>query len=87
MYDRVDKEKLLRSWPKDVTTPTYDEAIHGMWHIAHCMDYLRQGLQCSADLSLEFVREFSGPAVVDGLNYPHVCANWDEVWTYAKKYG
>lgn len=87
VYGRYDTEKLLREWPQNVTAPTYHGAIHGLWHIAHCFDYLRQGVQCSADMSLEFVSENTGLAVVDGLDYSHECKSWDAVWEYARKYG
>ncbi|KAK3319762.1 hypothetical protein B0T19DRAFT_478823 [Cercophora scortea] len=83
---RVDTEKMLRTWPDDITKPTYDQAIHGMWHYAHCFDYLRQAVTCSADMSLEFVSENTGLAVVDGLDFPHECKNWDAIWKYAEEY-
>lgn len=87
VYGRVDTEKMLREWPQNVTQPTYDNAIHGLWHYAHCFDYLRQALMCNADLSLEFVSDNTGLAVVDGLDYPHVCKNWDMIWEYAVEFG
>ncbi|KAI1453926.1 hypothetical protein F4805DRAFT_441885 [Annulohypoxylon moriforme] len=86
VYGRVDTERMLNSWPENTTTPTYHQAIHGMWHYAHCFDYLRQGIQCSGDTSLEFVSENTGLAVVDGLDYPHECKNWDALWGYARDY-
>ncbi|KAK1850328.1 hypothetical protein CCHR01_07037 [Colletotrichum chrysophilum] len=86
IYDKVDTKKMLQQWPENVTSRTYDQAIHGLWHIAHCFDYLRQAVQCSGDTSLEFVSENTGRAVVDGLDYPHECKNWDEIWAYASKY-
>lgn len=57
-----------------------------MWHYAHCLDYLRQGIQCSADLSLEFVSEDSEHGVVVGFSYPHECTAWDELWGYAERH-
>lgn len=86
MYDKVDRKSLLQTWPANVTSPTYQQAINGVWHYAHCFDYLRQGIQCSADMSLEFVSHNTGLAVVDGLDYPHECKAWDEIWEYAEIY-
>ncbi|KAL0931140.1 uncharacterized protein CTRU02_213875 [Colletotrichum truncatum] len=86
IYEKVDAKALLQKWPENVTSPTYDQAIHGLWHIAHCFDYLRQAVQCSGDTSLEFVSENTGRAVVDGLDYPHECKNWDEIWDYASEF-
>ncbi|KAK3690282.1 hypothetical protein B0T22DRAFT_378992, partial [Podospora appendiculata] len=88
MHDRVDRETMLREWPEDVFNPPYHTATQGMWHYAHCFDYLRQAVSCSADLSLEFVSAtgFSGRAIVDGLDYPHECKSWDAIWKYAEEY-
>ncbi|KAK0374338.1 hypothetical protein CLIM01_08286 [Colletotrichum limetticola] len=86
IYGRVYAKEMLQHWPQNVSAPTYHEAINGLWHIAHCFDYLRQAVQCSGDTSLEFVSENTGRAVVDGLDYPHECKNWDEVWAYAARY-
>lgn len=48
---------MLQTWPANVTSPTYAQAINCVWHYAHCFNRLRQGIQCSANLSLEFVRQ------------------------------
>lgn len=86
MYDRVDTKEFLKMWPENVTRPTYEQATEGPWHFAHCFDYLRQSIQCSADVSLEFVSKNTGLAVVDGLDYPHECTNWDVLWDYAQEH-
>lgn len=86
VYQREDPQRLLREWPENVTAPSYHAAIHGLWHISHCLDYLRQGIQCSGDVSLEFVSKNTGLAVVDGLDYPHECKTWDAIWDYAEEY-
>ena len=47
-------------------------------HLAHCFDYLRQGLMCNADMSLEWPRteEDGRRFAVDGWNVPHQCVDW-----------
>lgn len=90
VHQRVDTERLLRDWPEDITSPTLDQATNGLWHYSHCFDYLRQGLQCSADTSLEFVsleHTLTGLQIIDGLDYPHECTNWDALWDYAVAFG
>ncbi|KAI0520848.1 hypothetical protein F5B22DRAFT_644592 [Xylaria bambusicola] len=87
LFDKVDREELLKTWPEDVHNPTYEQATQGMWHYAHCFDYLRQSVQCAGDVSLEFVNENTGLSVVDGLYYPHKCTNWDSLWGYAQEHG
>ncbi|KAF2725177.1 hypothetical protein K431DRAFT_317696 [Polychaeton citri CBS 116435] len=87
VYEHVDTKMLLETWPEDVTFPTYDQAIHRLWDIAHYFDYLRQRVQCSGDTTLGFVSENIGVAVVDALDYPHECKYWDTIWKFAEKYG
>jgi len=90
VHQRVDTERMLRDWPEDITSPTVDQATNGLWHYSHCFDYLRQGLQCSADTSLEFVslnNALTGLQIIDGLDYPHECTNWDALWDYAVAFG
>lgn len=43
-------------------------------HVNHCFDYLRQSLQCAADMSLEW--PVSGTKNVDGWGVPHLCKSW-----------
>lgn len=84
LLGEVDKEALIKTWPEDINNPNYEQATQGLWHYAHCFDYLRQGIQCKADVSLEFVSNIdTGGAIVDGLNYPHECINWDSLWEYS----
>lgn len=86
LYDRIDNKEFLKMWPENVTRPTYEQATKGPWHYAHCFDYLRQGIQCSADTSFEFVSKNTGLSVVDGLEYPHECTNWDVLLHYAENH-
>ena len=47
-------------------------------HINHCIDYLRQGIMCAGDMSMEWPRtESDGRRIsVDGWGVPHVCKSW-----------
>lgn len=46
-----------------------------MFHNRHCLDYIRQTLECIADMTLEWKRtELDGSRVqVDGMHIPHEC--------------
>jgi hypothetical protein len=45
-------------------------------HAGHCFDYLRQGIQCSGDMSLEHSRDDEKPGV-DGWGVKHSeCKSW-----------
>jgi len=57
-------------------------------HVDHCLDYVRQGLQCSQDVALE-------PAIVDanggvlGSDFGktlHQCRNWRQFWKLAEEH-
>ncbi len=61
--------------------------MEGAWHLAHCFDYLRQTIMCSADTALEgqqttFPPEFKGS---DGWDAKHVCKDYTQVMAYLEK--
>ncbi|KAI1174109.1 hypothetical protein F4777DRAFT_409996 [Nemania sp. FL0916] len=56
-----------------------EEVAH---HSAHCFDYLRQSIMCSADTNLEGDTE-TGP----GWGSDHICADYDAVLEWANKNG
>jgi hypothetical protein len=43
---------------------------HESEHVAHCFDYLRQGIQCGGDMSLEWAN-WGGPPRIDGWGIKH----------------
>ncbi|KAK4506368.1 hypothetical protein PRZ48_000098 [Zasmidium cellare] len=47
-------------------------------HVRHCFDYLRQGVMCQGDLTLEWPRteEDGRRFAVDGWGVGHVCRDW-----------
>ena len=47
-------------------------------HVGHCIDYIRQGIMCAGDMSLETPREEpDGRRIaVDGWGMQHVCRSW-----------
>ncbi|KAI1090647.1 hypothetical protein F5B19DRAFT_316168 [Rostrohypoxylon terebratum] len=58
--------------------PLDEEVAH---HSAHCFDYLRQGIMCSADVNLEGETE-AGP----GWGSPHECVDYDAVLAWANEH-
>ena len=76
----------LKTTMQIAKTPVVDEGMkafldHPDEHIAHCFDYLRQGLMCNADLTFEWPREEKDGArfAVDGWGVTHTCKDW--VWS------
>ena len=60
-----------------------DKHLHEarQFHTAHCFDYLRQSIMCSADMTLEWaVKPAPGkPRVtVDGWGMTHQCRSFEE---------
>jgi len=55
-------------------------------HLGHCFDYLRQGVMCAGDMTLEPVLELGTDKVqvVDGWNVVHQCRNYDTMMGFAE---
>jgi len=53
-------------------------------HMTHCFDYIRQGISCAGDLSMEWPRtEPDGRRfAVDGWGIPHECKDWSAIMNY-----
>lgn len=51
------------------------EQDHDILHVGHCFDYIRQGIMCAGDMSIEGgageIRD-----VIDGMDQPHQCRSW-----------
>ena len=56
-------------------------------HVNHCFDYIRQGIMCAGDMSIEWPRvEPDGRRfAVDGWGIPHECKSWVSSPTYATR--
>lgn len=61
----------------------------GSDHTAHCFHYLRQGILCAADTTLEpggTIMELpSGDKVATGVGDVHVCRDWKQVHDWMGK--
>ena len=79
---RISPADLLAEYPSDTSNPSFSAMTHGLWHIAHCFDYVRQALMCAGDMSLESPVRANGRVLVVGWDNPHECRNWDEMWRY-----
>ncbi|PVH80978.1 hypothetical protein DL98DRAFT_417631, partial [Cadophora sp. DSE1049] len=70
----------------DTTSPNYVPHDHGLWHIKHCFNYVRHGLQCAGDTTIEIPTLFNGHTVFLGWNTTHQCRNYETVWDYTLKH-
>lgn len=70
--------------------PTGDDKAH--W--GHCLDYIRQGILCSADPTIELPRYDNGSVAkdverygVDGVRDLRVCRDEEHLWEMARAHG
>ncbi|KAI0512719.1 hypothetical protein F5B22DRAFT_290807 [Xylaria bambusicola] len=54
------------------------------WHVAHCFDYLRQGIMCCGDVALEGDQTTfpEGVEGSDGWDAKHVCKDYSQILEY-----
>jgi len=59
-------------------------------HIEHCFDWIRQGIMCSADTTLERVdieHESKERAKIQGTRgHTHTCSNWSEIGQWMNQF-
>lgn len=71
---------------EDDTVSHKDHSIH----LAHCFDYLRQGVMCAGDMTLEPAFELTGEdAGVQGVNgwgVEHQCRNYQTMYDFAEEH-
>ncbi|KAF9002917.1 hypothetical protein BDQ17DRAFT_1305870 [Cyathus striatus] len=61
----------------------------GSDHTEHCFHYLRQGILCAADTTLEYGGPSrllaNGDKVATGVNITHTCRDWKQVYDYLEE--
>lgn len=77
--------------PSDSSAHSSHDHIHGLEHLPHCFDYLRQAIMCAGDTALEealVVPGLGSEAMptrnVDGWGTTHLCRDWGVMWEFAK---
>lgn len=73
---------------KNATATVWDAVLEPQEdHVSHCFDYLRQGLMCNGDLTLEWPRtEPDGRRfAVDGWGVEHQCRSWESIVSFMKE--
>ena len=53
------------------------------YHIAHCFDYLRQGILCAGDMTLEGNNSVTYPGVDVPWGTAHKCLDWSALIGWA----
>ncbi|ODA83224.1 hypothetical protein RJ55_01735 [Drechmeria coniospora] len=83
---KIDAAELLAEYPEDTGNPSFTAMTHGLWHVSHCFDYVRQALMCRPDLTLEGPVHVNGRLLVVGWESPHQCQSWDTIWKYFEEH-
>ncbi|KAL1617122.1 hypothetical protein SLS56_011125 [Neofusicoccum ribis] len=66
-------------WPERITEMPPDEVGY---HRDHCLDYIRQAIQCNGDVTFEPLTE----AGINGMGAIHRCRNFDKIFTWGYRH-
>jgi hypothetical protein len=69
--------------------PTPEHSHENANHIPHCFDYIRQGLMCAGDMTLEKAKvNANGERIrdVNGWGVEHECKDWDAIMRWSEKH-
>ena len=66
---------------------------HAM-HLGHCLDYIRQAIMCTGDMTLEkaalhkSVEDPDGPEVIGvrGWGTAHECKSWEAIYDFTRQH-
>lgn len=54
-------------------------------HLEHCFDYIRQGIMCAADPTIESVHHHAEDVAQDnGWGNTHMCRSWDALKAFTE---
>ncbi|KAF2174154.1 hypothetical protein M409DRAFT_16423 [Zasmidium cellare ATCC 36951] len=76
----------MRSEGKIMTHDSGDDGQDPLVHVDHCIDYLRQSIMCSGDMTLEHYSMLDNGTLGPGVNgyfVNHQCKNWDQIVDFA----
>ena len=82
-YQYTIRRSYYSSLAGEAVLQSFDNGVERYGHLAHCFDYLRQGIMCSADSSIEPLETADGSP---GSGVPRQCGDYDELKRWAEKY-
>jgi hypothetical protein len=67
-----------------ISVPPREPPKKMVWHLRHCLDYIRQAIMCSSDVALEGAETTfpDGIGGSDGWDAKHVCKDYSQVRGY-----
>ena len=85
MKQNAIRKDIHRDYYKEHDTHLLPDAIRTV-HVEHCMEQLRQNIQCAGDLTPVLLRPFGVAPHINLIGTPqvHTCRSWDTIrqwWT------
>ena len=81
----------IRETIRELKTGQLAGAWGGPDHLEHCIDYIRQGLMCNADTTIEpplYVKDgFGSDGPITGEGIQHQCRDWEAVREFGMSNG
>jgi hypothetical protein len=54
-------------------------------HTIHCLDYVRQGIQCAGDVTLEEKTQVGTEGFIS-FKHAHQCRSYEYLWDYVEQH-
>ena len=85
MFHQIHCLDSLRKAILGLTHDHRDMEAGELGHTHHCLNYLRQTILCSADVTLEPETPEGSQDVGEGLAVTHVCRDWGKVYDFVRR--
>lgn len=79
----LDQSSIMQSYAGLVRGEPETGHGNGLSHITHCFDYIRQGILCSGDTTLEGRAIHEGEKLPIGWGSYHDCKDWTQIVDWA----
>ncbi|KAF9522396.1 hypothetical protein CPB83DRAFT_777148, partial [Crepidotus variabilis] len=77
---------MLRLRVFSPTVPDTNDALEGTDHLSHCIEWLRQSVMCSVDITpIPWRWDFKDKIAKPTADIQHTCRNFDKVKDWAKE--
>jgi Mycotoxin biosynthesis protein UstYa len=83
---KVDGAEYFPLTPNDTSSNFEGGPKHGFWEVQHCMDYLRQAIQCAGDMTLEWPVSADGKTLFVGWETRHRCWRYDAARSWVDRH-
>lgn len=81
-YVRKTIYEIILKVQEDRKDDIFISEIDQVDHIPHCIDYIRQGIMCAGDTSMEGATYDRHRTVLFGLGNPHRCKDFQAIYDF-----